>query len=81
MYENRTMKPIELVPRNGEGEEGSVMEGMGLIGVHCVHVQKHHNETPLYNKYMLIKMIKERPLIGSSSLGTTCRERNHQHNI
>jgi hypothetical protein len=31
-----------------EGEERA-LEGVNLIKVHQVHVQKYHNETPLYN--------------------------------
>jgi hypothetical protein len=48
VFENRTIKPVEIVLRWGDGRGGSMMEG-NLIKVHCKHIWKCHNETPLYN--------------------------------
>jgi hypothetical protein len=40
MYENKIMKPIR---------------GVNFIKAHYMHAWKHHNETPLYSYYMLIR--------------------------
>jgi hypothetical protein len=52
MYENRTVKPVEIVLRWGEGW-GRMMRGVNLIKIHCKHICKCHN-VYLYNYYMLI---------------------------
>jgi hypothetical protein len=47
LFENRTMKCVEIVLRRVEGGIGRRMEG--VIKVHCKHIWKCHNETTLYN--------------------------------
>jgi hypothetical protein len=42
MYENRKMKPAEIVLR-GAGGGGAEMEGVNLIGVHRMHIWEYHN--------------------------------------
>jgi hypothetical protein len=48
MYENRTMKPVEIVLQSEEKGLGGGIEGVNLIEVHCMHVWKYQNETTLY---------------------------------
>jgi hypothetical protein len=52
------MKPVEIVLRGGVKDNDS---GGEFTKVHCNHIWKYHNETPLYNKYMLIKCLKKNP--------------------
>jgi hypothetical protein len=54
MYENRIMKPVKNFQRRGKGIKKS-NRVVNSIKVHYMHVWKYHNETPLYNEYMLIK--------------------------
>jgi hypothetical protein len=56
VYENRIMKLVEVVLRRGRRGRRENDEGMNLIEIHYKHICKRHNETPLYNYYMLIKM-------------------------
>jgi hypothetical protein len=49
MYENRTVNPVEIVLRKGEGGWWGMVEGVNLIGVHHMHVWKYHSETSLKN--------------------------------
>jgi hypothetical protein len=35
MYENRTMKPVEMVVRSGEGVRGRMVEGVNLAKIYC----------------------------------------------
>jgi hypothetical protein len=51
MYESRTMKPVEIVLRRGE--EMRENDG-GVNTIYCKHICKCHNESLLYNYYMLI---------------------------
>jgi hypothetical protein len=45
MYEHRTMKPVEIILRRGEGlrEKNG---GGDLIKIYCKHICKYHNEAP-----------------------------------
>jgi small nuclear ribonucleoprotein (snRNP)-like protein len=45
VYENRKMKPVTIILRNGR-----MMEGMNIIMVYCKHISKCYNETPQYNE-------------------------------
>jgi hypothetical protein len=45
---NRTTKPAEIVPRGGKGMIGSD-RGDRFDQIHCMHIRKQHNETPVYN--------------------------------
>jgi hypothetical protein len=47
IYENRTMKPLEIVLRSGEGGEGRTMEGRNLTKIYCKHIYKYHNAFPV----------------------------------
>jgi hypothetical protein len=62
MYEDRKMKPIEVVLRRGKGWWGWTMEQMKLIKIYCKHICKCHNISPLYNYYILIKYFKKKSL-------------------
>jgi hypothetical protein len=53
------MKPIGIVLRRGE-EMWENDGGNEFNKVYCKHMWKCHNETPLYNEYMLIKCKKEK---------------------
>jgi hypothetical protein len=46
MYDNRTMKPVEIVLRRREEGRGEVVKGVNWIGIDQMHVWKYHNETP-----------------------------------
>jgi hypothetical protein len=46
MYENRMMKPVEIILRGGGERE---YWRVGLVRVHCERVRKCENETLLYN--------------------------------
>jgi hypothetical protein len=43
-YEYRALKSVEAILRGRRG--GKIMQGMKQTGVHCMHTQKCHNETP-----------------------------------
>jgi hypothetical protein len=45
-FENRTMKPVEIVPRSREGGCGRMIEGVNLIKTYYKHICKRHNEPP-----------------------------------
>jgi small nuclear ribonucleoprotein (snRNP)-like protein len=45
VYENRKMKPVTIILRNGR-----MMEGMNIIMVYCKDISKCYNETPQYNE-------------------------------
>jgi hypothetical protein len=56
------MKPTKN--RKQGGKEGGVLrksniDGVNLIKVYYIHVYKCHNETSLYNQFMLTKFLKE----------------------
>jgi hypothetical protein len=53
IYENRSMKPVEIVLRWGDREEGRMMEGVKLR--YIVNTYVNISMYPLYNYYMLIK--------------------------
>jgi hypothetical protein len=39
IYENRKMKPVEIILRRGEGRGGRTTEGgVNLMKVHCKHI-------------------------------------------
>jgi hypothetical protein len=46
VYENRTMKPVEIVLRSREGGSGRMMEEINLIKIYHKHICKCHNESP-----------------------------------
>jgi hypothetical protein len=54
VYENRTMKPVEIVLRMGAEGWGRMMEEVDLIKTHCKHVCKCHNEPPWTTSVQLI---------------------------
>jgi hypothetical protein len=46
----------------GGGERGRIPEGMNQTGVHCTHIRKCHNKTPvelLYNEHVIKKKKKK----------------------
>jgi hypothetical protein len=45
LYENRTVKSIEIILRSGEEGWGKIMEGVNLINIYYKHMCKCHNET------------------------------------
>jgi hypothetical protein len=49
LYENRIVKPIEIVVRIEEDEGGKMMDGVNLTKVCCEHIWKCHSDSPLYN--------------------------------
>jgi hypothetical protein len=53
MYENRTMKFVEIA-LGREEERRKKMEGVNLIKIHCKHLCKYHNVSPCRNN-MLVK--------------------------
>jgi hypothetical protein len=55
MYENRTIKLVEIVLRSGEG----IMRVSLKIKIYFKHICKCHNLYSLYNNYMLVKKEKE----------------------
>jgi hypothetical protein len=67
--QNRTMKPL-AVALSGAWRESRWEDGGGnLTKVQCKPIGKCHNESPLYNEYILIKMNKkESPLFLSCLL-------------
>jgi hypothetical protein len=52
-YENRTLKPVEIALRRGQGKwgEGRMMRkdggGMNLIETYCKYISKCHNVLPV----------------------------------
>jgi hypothetical protein len=46
LYENRIMKPVEIILRRRPGGRGRFMEGMKVTKVHCEQICKCHDETP-----------------------------------
>jgi hypothetical protein len=46
IYENRRMKPAEIVLRRGVGEKGRMMEGVNPTKTHFKHICKYHNISP-----------------------------------
>jgi hypothetical protein len=46
VYENGTMKSVEIILRMGKG---GLMERVSLLNIHYKHICKCHIETPLYN--------------------------------
>jgi hypothetical protein len=57
MYENRTVKPVEIVLRSGGGMRDND-GGVNPIKIYFKHIYKCHNVSPLDNCHMLIKMFK-----------------------
>jgi hypothetical protein len=53
-YEIRTMKPVQIVLGRERKGQRRMMEGVNLIKIHFKYVCKCHNETFLYNSYLLI---------------------------
>jgi predicted DNA-binding antitoxin AbrB/MazE fold protein len=47
LYENGTMKPVEIVLISEGNGCGRMMEGVNLTKVHYKYVWKCHNETPV----------------------------------
>jgi hypothetical protein len=56
LYESRTKKPVEIILSENEGDR--MMEGMNPTKVHCKHIWKYDDESPQYNKYMLINIFQ-----------------------
>jgi hypothetical protein len=54
IYENKGMKPVEIVLRRGRGDE---VEQWRKLLRYCKHIGKYYNASriPPYNYYMLIK--------------------------
>jgi hypothetical protein len=46
MYENRRMKPVEIVLRRAEGGRRRMMEGVNLTTIYCKHICKYCNVSP-----------------------------------
>jgi hypothetical protein len=42
IYENRRMKPAEIVLRRGEGRRRRIMEGVNLIKIFHKHIYKYN---------------------------------------
>jgi hypothetical protein len=53
VYENRTLKPVEILLRKGR-RRGGRGEGVAVMKTYCKHIWKYHNVSFLYNYYMLI---------------------------
>jgi hypothetical protein len=51
IFENIRMKPIEIVLRRGEKGRGRMMEGVNLTKIHCKHICKYHNISPVQLLY------------------------------
>jgi hypothetical protein len=47
-YENRRMKPAEIVLIR-DGGEGTMMEGANLTKIYCKHIGKYSNISPCTN--------------------------------
>jgi hypothetical protein len=47
--------PLKLLLKGAGGQERVIAE-LNLIKIHCMNVWKYHNETTLYNWYMLIRV-------------------------
>jgi hypothetical protein len=43
IYENRRMKPVEIVLRRGKRGRGRMMERVNLIKIYCKHICRYHN--------------------------------------
>jgi hypothetical protein len=43
LYENRSMKPVEIVLSSGGGQIRKNDGGVNLIKMHCKHICKYHN--------------------------------------
>jgi hypothetical protein len=46
MYENRIMKPVEIVLRMGKDRRGRMMEEVNLTKIYFKHIYKYHNVSP-----------------------------------
>jgi hypothetical protein len=64
MYENRRVKPVEIVLRGGGRmkEDGK----LNVIKIHYNHIYKCYNVSLLYNYYMLIKNLKRNVTVGKT---------------
>jgi hypothetical protein len=69
MYENRTMKAVEIVLRRGK-EMRENGRGVSLIKIYCEHMYKRHDGSPLYanrnelpytSQHRLLEAGKHRP--------------------
>jgi hypothetical protein len=60
LYENTLMKPVEIVLIRGGERWRRMMVEVNLTKVHCKQTWNCHNETPLNNLRMLIKMFLKR---------------------
>jgi hypothetical protein len=43
IYENRKVKPVEIVQEGGRRRRGRRMEGVTPTKIHCKHICKYHN--------------------------------------
>jgi hypothetical protein len=46
IYENRKMKPVEIVLRRGKRERGKMMEEVNPTKIYFKHECKYHNVSP-----------------------------------
>jgi hypothetical protein len=46
IYENRRMKPVEIVVRRGERNWEKMMEEVNLTKIYCKHIWKYHDVFP-----------------------------------
>jgi hypothetical protein len=46
IYENRRMKPVEIVLGRGVGERERTMEGVNLTNLYYKHICKYHHASP-----------------------------------
>jgi hypothetical protein len=48
IYENRIVKPVRI-PLKGVERMRKSNTGSEFYKIHCMHIEKYHNLTPLYN--------------------------------
>jgi hypothetical protein len=60
MYKYGPLKPVKVIFKRG-GRRGKIMEGMKQTWVQYMFIWKCHNETPLYNYHILIKIFFKTP--------------------
>jgi hypothetical protein len=61
VYENRRMKPVEIVLGRGGRERrgGRAMEGVNLTKIYCKHICKYHHVSPVQLLYANKNVKKE----------------------
>jgi hypothetical protein len=58
MHEYGTLKPVEAILRRGRRKRENTGEDKPTM-VHCIHIWKHHNETP-YSTIICLKIIQQK---------------------